>query len=169
MTATSALSLDDVRALIEDGGRVFARDPAKILHLLNRMAVTLELAREQMRAVGSEIEQLKQHRERMGQPLSLNITEQLQFLSAEQIVQHRPDVLTLGADSQRVQAQMEAARIAFESSKNRLRLELGHVLGDATLSDETRMRIRAIVDSLGAGPQQEVSTNLDDLFGEPTP
>lgn len=78
------VSLEELSALIQAGGRPVLRDSTRLTHLLKRVAVTLKAAKDQNKGHQRTIIQLQEHLNRVGLATTLNPVDALRYLDDDQ-------------------------------------------------------------------------------------
>jgi hypothetical protein len=153
LTARVPLAGDEVERLLRSDGRYFTRDPARVRHLLSRMAATSDAHARVVRQLHADVDRLVAAGKSGTAPLAgalialgkLSVDEQRQVLDmhAGALVEQ---LRAATADARRV-------KLAAVSEANRVRLVLAQVLEDADLPPEVRDRVREYLRRLPATGQ----------------
>lgn len=141
--------LEEIEAIILNGGRVLTKEPGRLVHFLNRVANTLK---EQGRRVGKlqrDVEEIREQRSSAAHP----VARAMQAIS-ELDEQQKKLVLDEGyllelAKLEKARGDAELVRAAAENESNRIRMALGAVLEDKDVPAETKAYLRSVLERIG--------------------
>jgi hypothetical protein len=150
VAASRPLRLDEVEALLLDGGRIFERDRGRVVHLLQRIGVTIRDHHRRQTELNDDMDRLRAVQQDLAHPLN-RATEALAALSPEEQRQLL-DVNYLAALERLEQdrAAADQARLLAVNDINRVRLLVGTLTADATMPAEVRARLEAMLSQLNA-------------------
>jgi hypothetical protein len=137
------LASEEVETLLLTDGSIFARNPARVRHLLSRMRATFAFELQERRALQRDIEGMHADARTRGTPVAAAL-DALRALSIEEqrrVFDLRAQVLLEEVTAARSSAQR--AKVAAANETNRARFALASVLEDAALGDDVRDRLRA--------------------------
>lgn len=151
MWADTALSPEDVEAVVEDGGKVFARNTKALMHFLRRVLITIRSYQATIRHLDGEVQDLRMSRSRMGAPPTLSAAQMLQYMSPEQQIEAAGPALRAQYDRlERAERDAEAAKLGAQNERSRIRFELGRIGDDPEIGSVARERIAALLEQLGS-------------------
>lgn len=151
MWADTALNIEDVNAILDEGGRSFSKNHKAVLHFVRRVAITIRAYQESIRSLDAEIQDLRTTSSRMGKPPTLSAVDMFQYLSPEQQLEAAGPALQSQYDRlERAERAAEAAQLGAQSERNRLRFELGRIADDDEIGLAARQRIQALLEQMGA-------------------
>lgn len=147
-TAELPLRLDEVEALLLNGGKVLSRNEAATQHLLRRVAATLRDHRSRMDALQRDVARIRAEREVRDHPVARAL-EALAALSEDERRQLL-DASYLAEVDKLAKSQEEAnlARTAAINESNRVRFTLAGLLSDETIPAAARQKIADVVTGL---------------------
>lgn len=150
MSSNRPLRLDEVEALILDGGRLFSKDRDRVVHLLERMAATIKDHGRRMSELHDDVDRIRAERAENDHPLArasaalaeLDLEQQATLLDANYIA-----ALEL---VQQDQAQAERMRLLAVNDINRVRMLLAGLAEDPALTDDIRSKLQLLLAQLPA-------------------
>ena len=148
--ASRPLRIDEVEALILDGGRLFVRDRDLVLHLLERVASTIRDHRRQIMDLHDDVDRIRAQRAETDHPLTRDAAA-LAVLDPEdqkKLLDSNYTAAVESLDAERSRA--ERMKLLAGNDINRVKSLLGTLALDPTLAPEARQRIQDVLDSITA-------------------
>ena len=148
MAANRPLRLDEVEAMVLDGGRMFFKDRERVVHLLERMAATIKDHARKISDLHDDVEHIRADRSENEHPIT-RATTALAELDLEQQAKLL-DSNYISAMERVREEQMHAERMLLLAINdiNRVRLLLAGLADDAALSGDTREKIDSLLTKL---------------------
>lgn len=148
--ASRPLRLDEVEALILDGGRLFDRDRGRIVHLLHRVAATIRDHHRRYTELHDDVDRIRSRQEDRGHPMT-RATEAIAALSPDEQRQLL-DINYLAAVDRLEQerASAEQARVLAVNDINRVKLLVASLVADTNLDTEVRARLEMLLTQLNS-------------------
>jgi len=157
----------ELAALLSSDLKAFAKNPNWLVHLLTRVAKTIDNLRRQIFLLHRDVQQATVSRAQMGAPTTLNPIDGLRFLTPEQRAIALDEATRATIDGAE-KAKSEAKAMSAEATRmiNEMKLVVGSVLDDPTASPSVRQRLEILSNRLsGASGTPPASDDLGDVFG----
>jgi hypothetical protein len=143
------LRLEEIEALILNGGRALTKEPARIVHFLHRVANTLKEQGRRTSRLQRDVEEIRQQRASEAHP----VARAMQAIS-ELDEQQKKLVLDEGyllelAKLEKARGDAELVKAAAENETNRIRMAIGAVLEDTNVPAETKAYLRSVLERIG--------------------
>lgn len=144
------LQLDEVEALILNGGQVLVDKPGRIPHFLGRVAASLRDHRERLARLQADVDRIRVDKDRQRQPVvramdalnALDAQQQRQLLDANYLAEM--DRLATARE------QAELAKAAARNDLSRTQLVLAELAADEQLDAAARTRVAAALRRIGS-------------------
>jgi 16S rRNA G527 N7-methylase RsmG len=133
------LRLEEIEALILNGGRVLTKEPGRVVHFLHRVANTLKEQGRRTSRLQRDVEEIRQQRASAAHPVARAI---------QSISELTEDLLEL-AKLEKARDESEMMKAAAENETNRIRMAVAAVLEDANVPAETKAYLRSILERIG--------------------
>lgn len=144
------IHLEDVEMLLAAQGKPIGKDPAKVNHLLQRVAAALRLHRREITQLKRDVEQLTIAQSQRRNPMGAAV-EALRNLSPEERDQimdaHWKERFAAVEEAQKA---TERAQVAARSEANRNRFTLAQVIADERLPEDLRAKLTQALGVAGA-------------------
>jgi len=145
VSANRPLRLDEVEAMVLDGGRMFFKDRERVVHLLERMAATIKEHGRRMSELHDDVERIRAERSENEHPITrasaalaeLDLEQQAKLLDSNYI-----------AAMERVQedqGRAERMLLLAVNDVNRVRLLLAGLKDDVSLSTDAQEKIESLL------------------------
>jgi 16S rRNA G527 N7-methylase RsmG len=143
------LRLEEVEALILNGGKVLVKEPGRLVHFLHRVANTMK---EQGRRVGKlqrDVDAIREQRTIAAHPVARAV-QAISELDEQQkkVVLDEGYLLEL-AKLEKARGEAELMKAAVENETNRIRMAIGAVLEDTSVPAETKAYLRSVLERIG--------------------
>lgn len=143
------LRLEEIEALILNGGRVLTKEPGRIVHFLHRVANTLKEQGRRTSRLQRDVEEIREQRSSAAHPVA-RAMQAISELTEEQ----KKTVLDEGyllelAKLEKARGDAELVKAAAENETNRIRMAIGAVLEDTEVPAETKAYLRSILERIG--------------------
>ena len=148
LSANRPLRLDEVEAMVLDGGRIFLKDRERIVHLLERMAATIKDHGRRMSELHDDVDRIRAERSEKEHPITrasaalaeLDLEQQAKLLDTNYI-----------AAMERVQedqGRAERMLLLAVNDVNRVRLLLAGLKDDDSITPDAREKIDSLLAQL---------------------
>ena len=145
LSANRPLRLDEVEAMVLDGGRMFLKDRERIVHLLERMAATIKDHGRRMSELHDDVDRIRAERSEKEHPITrasaalaeLDLEQQAKLLDSNYI-----------AAMERVQedqGRAERMLLLAVNDVNRVRLLLAGLKDDDSITPNAREKIDSLL------------------------
>jgi septal ring factor EnvC (AmiA/AmiB activator) len=145
LSANRPLRLDEVEAMVLDGGRIFLKDRERIVHLLERMAATIKDHGRRMSELHDDVDRIRAERSEKEHPITrasaalaeLDLEQQAKLLDTNYI-----------AAMERVQedqGRAERMLLLAVNDVNRVRLLLAGLKDDDSITPDAREKIDSLL------------------------
>jgi len=143
------LRLEEIEALILNGGRVLTKEPGRVVHFLHRVANTLKEQGRRTSRLQRDVEEIREQRSSAAHPVA-RAMQAIDELSDEQkkIVLDEGYLLEL-AKLEKSRGDAEMMKAAAENETNRIRMAIAAVLEDKDVPVETKAYLRSILERIG--------------------
>lgn len=148
MAASRPLGLDEIEALMLDGGRLFERNKDRVRHLLERMSATIKDHQRRMSDLHDDVDRIRSERAGKEHPMA-RASAALSELDPEQ-QRKLLDINYISAveELDRFRIEVENMRLLAINDINRVRLLLASLLNDKSLDNNSNEKIRALLDTI---------------------
>lgn len=147
-----ALRIDEIEALILNGGAVFHKDTRKIVHFLNRVVATLREQGSRIAKLQTDVEHMREEKGAARHPMA-RATQAISELDDKQKRQ------LLDGNYLQEMAKLERARETADmvvagatNETNRIRLVLSGLLEDPQIASEVKQHVRDALIKIGYQP-----------------
>jgi len=143
------LRLEEVEALILNGGRALTKEPGRVVHFLHRVANTLKEQGRRTSKLQRDVEDIREQRASAAHPVA-RAMQALSELTEEQkkILLDEGYLLEL-AKLEKSRGDAELMKAAAENETNRIRMAIGAVLEDPNVPAETKAYLRSVLERIG--------------------
>lgn len=143
------LRLEEIEALILNGGRVLTKEPRRVVHFLHRVANTLKEQGRRTARLQRDVEEIRQQRAAAAHPVA-RAMQAIGELTEEQrkLVLDEGYLLEL-AKLEKARGDAEMTRAAAENETNRIRMAIGSVLEDKDVPADTKAYLRQLLERVG--------------------
>lgn len=143
------LRLEEIEALILNGGRVLTKEPGRIVHFLHRVANTLKEQGRRTSRLQRDVEEIREQRASAAHPVA-RAMQAISELTEEQkkIVLDEGYLMEL-AKLEKARGDAELVQAAAENETNRIRMAIGSVLENKDVPAETKAHLRSILERIG--------------------
>lgn len=148
MSANRPLRLDEVEALILDGGRLFFKDRGRVVHLLERMAATIKDHGRRMSELHDDVDRIRAERAEGEHPLAKASAALAELDLEQQAVLLDANYIAALEQVQEDRAQAERMRLLAVNDLNRVRMLLAGLISDPAVTSNTREKIEALLAQL---------------------
>jgi len=148
MSANRPLRLDEVEALILDGGRLFFKDRERVVHLLERMAATIKDHGRRMSELHDDVDRIRAERAEGEHPLARASAALAELDLEQQAVLLDANYIAALEQVQDDRAQAERMRLLAVNDLNRVRMLLAGLISDTALTSETQEKIKTLLAQL---------------------
>lgn len=143
------LHLAEVEALILNGGKLFERQPGRLVHLLHRVATTMKDHGARMSRLQADVEHIRGERAASGHPMARAV-QAISELDEDQKRQLLDQGYLLElAKLQKARQDAEMASAGAQNETNRVRLALGALLEDPEAPSEVKQYVRNVLQRIG--------------------
>jgi len=142
------LRLDEVEALILNGGQVLTKD-RRLVHFLTRVATTIK---EQGRRIGKlqqDVEEIRVTRSTNAHPVARAVQAISELDEAQRRLVLDEGYLRELARLEHAREETEMVRAAAENESHRVRMALAGMLEDPSVPSETKQYLRVLLERIG--------------------
>jgi outer membrane murein-binding lipoprotein Lpp len=148
-TRNLPLRLEEVEALILNGGAAVAKEQRRMLHFLHRVAATLREHGMRMSKLQRDVESIREEKSAAGHPMARAV----QAIS-ELDEQQKRQLLDEGylrelAKLEKARADAELIKAGAENEGNRIRMALASILEDKEVPSEVKQHLRNLLERIG--------------------
>lgn len=148
--ASRPLRLDEVEALLLDGGRVFSGDRDRVVHLLQRVAATLRDHHRRYTELNDAIDRIRAEQADRSHPLT-RAAEAIAALSPEEQKQLLDLNYLAALDRlEEERASAERTRLLAVNDVNRVKVVVGMMLADPSTTPEVKTRLEELLAQLNS-------------------
>jgi hypothetical protein len=152
MTANLPLDVDEAEALAAAPPRDL-RDPAKLTHLLRRVALALNADAEQISRLHAQMAQVQAESRAVGVAPTLDASTMLRYVSLEELAAAAESTLRRRIDAiLSNEREIDSAVRSMRSREAAVRFAVTAALGDPTISDSLRNKLTAALNAVDAPP-----------------